>query len=239
MKRTSFFASAAVLVAIALGSAPAMAEDRNHDRGGRSHGESTEHGGGGDHNAVGRAVPRPEVVAPRVVRPTVVAPRVVAPRIVSPRRYGYPAYRSYGYPVFPSYGYPVYPSYGYRPYAFRPRTHFGFGIVIGYPVPYTYAYPYPVPVYGYAAPAAPVVVRPGSSVYGGVSLEMTPADAAVYVDGGYAGVVRDFDGTRQPLTLAAGTHRISVQEAGFQPLEFDVTVQAGQVIPYQGQLERY
>jgi hypothetical protein len=231
MKRSSFITPAAVLVAIALGSAPAMAQDRNHDRGGRARGESTEHRGGSDHNSVGRAVPRPEVVAPPVVRPTIVAPHVVAPRVVAPRYYGYPAYRSYGYPV--------YRSYGYRPYAFRPRTHFGLGIVIGYPVPYTYAYPYPVPVYGYAAPPAPVVVGPGSSVYGGVSLEMTPADAAVYVDGGYAGVVRDFDGTRQPLTLAAGTHRISVQEPGFRPLEFDVTVQAGQVIPYQGQLERY
>ena len=150
-----------------------MAQDRNHDRGGRARGESNEREGGGDHNAVGRAVPRPEVVAPRVVRPTVVAPRVVAPRVVSPRSYGYPAYRSYGYPAYRSYGYPVYRSYGYRP-SVPSAPHFGLGFVIGYPVPYTYAYPYPVPVYGYAAPAAPVVVGPGSSVYGGVSLEMTP-----------------------------------------------------------------
>jgi hypothetical protein len=206
-----------------------MADDRNHDRGGRARSESTDNRGRGDsRSAVGRAVPRPEVVAPRVVRPAVIAPRVVSPHVVVPRYYGYPVYRSYGYRP-----------YVYRPYVFRPGFSFGLGIVMGYPVPYTYASPYPVPVYGYAAPSAPVVVGPGSPVYGGVSLEMTPEDAAVYVDGAYAGIVRDFDGTRQPLTLAAGTHHISVQEAGFQPLEFDVTVQAGQVIPYQGQLERY
>jgi hypothetical protein len=224
MKRTSFITPAAVLVAIALGSAPAMADDQNHDRGGRARGESTDNRGrGGDRESVGRAVPRREVVAPRVVRPTVIAPRIVTPRYIAPRYY---APRYYGYPT-------------YRPYTFRPRLRLGFGVVIGYPVPYTYAYPYPVPVYGYAAPRTPVVVGPGSSIYGGVSLEMTPADAAVYVDGAYAGIVRDFDGTRQPLTLAAGTHRIEVQEAGYEPLQFDVTVQAGEVVPYQGELQPY
>jgi hypothetical protein len=224
MKRTLFNTSAAALIALAIGTAPAMAEDRHHDRSNGRRGESGDNRGrpvNRDHAQ--RAVPRPEVVRPRVVRPLVVAPRVVAPRY-----YG-PAYRHYG-PVYRN-G-PV-----YRPYAFRPRFSIGFGIRVGYPVP-AYAYPYPVPVYGYSAPPAPVVVGPGSSVYGGISLDMTPNDAAVYVDGGYAGIVSDFDGTRQPLTLAAGTHRIEVQEAGYEPLQFDVTVQAGEVIPYQGDLQR-
>jgi hypothetical protein len=218
MKRTLVNTSAATLIALALGSASAMADDRHHDRGDRRRGESGDNRGrSADRDHSQRAVPRHDVVRPRVVRPVVVAPRVVRPRY-----YG-PAYRHYG---------PV-----YRPYAFRPRFNIGFGIRVGYPVA-AYAYPYPVPVYGYSAPPAPVVVGPGSAVYGGISLEMTPDDAAVYVDGGYAGIVSDFDGTRQPLTLAAGTHRIEVQEAGYQPLQFDVTVQAGQVIPYQGDLQR-
>jgi hypothetical protein len=226
MKRTSFITPAAVLVAIALGSAPAMADDQHHDRGNRARGQSTEnrgraesrdHGQRPDQSHVQQAVPRREIVSPRVARPVIVAPRIVTPR------YSGPVYRHYG---------PV-----YRPYAFRPRFSIGFGIRVGYPVA-AYAYPYPVPVYGYAAPSAPVVVGPGSTAYGGVSLEMTPGDAAVYVDGAYAGTVQDFDGTRQPLTLSTGTHRIEVQAAGYQPLEFDVAVQPGQVIPYQGQLER-
>jgi hypothetical protein len=169
-------------------------------------------------------VPGRAVAVPRAAHPVVVAPRVVRPVVVAPRY----AYRA------PYYAAPV-----YRPYVFRPRVSIGFGVFLGYPVPYTYSYPYPIRVYGYRAPIAPVVVGPASPYYGGVSLEISPNNAAVYVDGGYAGIVADFDGTRQPLTLMAGTHRIEVQAAGLAPLVFDVNVQPGQVIPYQGQLQAY
>jgi hypothetical protein len=131
------------------------------------------------------------------------------------------------------------PRYSYRPYVFRPRFSIGFGIFSGYPVPYSYSYPYPVPVYGYSAPRGPVVIGPGSNVYGGVSLEITPDDGEVWVDGTYAGVVRDFDGTSQPLTLAAGTHRVEVRAQGYEPLSIDIGVQPGQVIPYRGDMRPY
>jgi PEGA domain-containing protein len=172
-----------------------------------------------------RAVPRGEVIAPRVERPVVVAPRGVRPYVA-------PSY------VRPYYGSPYYgrPYYVVRPYAFRPRFRLGLGIFVGYPVAYSYAYPYPVPVYGYGAPPAPVVVGPTSPYYGGVSLEFSPGGAAVYVDGSYAGVVDDFDGARQPLNLTAGTHRIEITAAGYEPMTFDVTVQPGQLIPYRGDL---
>ena len=126
--------------------------------------------------------------------------------------------------------------YYVRPYVFRPRLTLGFGIFVGYPFAYGYAYPYPVPVYGYGAPMNPVELGPSSPYYGGVSLEFTPGDAAVYVDGNYAGVVEDFDGTRRPLNLAAGTHRVELQASGYEPLAFDVTVQPGQVVPYRGDM---
>jgi hypothetical protein len=127
--------------------------------------------------------------------------------------------------------------YVVRPYAFRPRLRIGLGLFVGYPVPYAYAYPYPVPVYGYAAPASPVVVGPGTTAYGGVSLEITPGDASVYVDGGYAGLVQDFDGTRQTLTLVNGRHKIEISAPGYEPMTFDVDVQPGEIIPYRGDLE--
>jgi hypothetical protein len=133
------------------------------------------------------------------------------------------------------------PSYrsGYysRPYVFRPRFSIGFGIFAGYPVPYSYSYDYPVPVYGYGAPRE-VVVGPGSTQYGGITFEMTPYDADVYVDGTHAGRVADFDGSQQPLTLTPGTHQIQVVAPGYQPLNFDVSVQPGQIIPYRGDLQR-
>ena len=34
------------------------------------------------------------------------------------------------------------------------------------------------------------------------------------------------------------THRIAIQRDGFRPLEWDVTIEAGQVIPYRGVLDR-
>jgi PEGA domain len=168
------------------------------------------------------------VAVPRAERPVVVAPRVEHPVVVAPRvapRYVYRA---------PYYAAPV-----YRPYIFRPRVSVGLGLFVGYPVPYSYSYAYPIHVYGYRAPVAPVLVGPGTPYYGGISLEIWPSDATVYVDGAYAGIVADFDGTRQPLTVMPGTHRIEVQAAGLVPLVFDVTVQPGQVIPYQGQLQPY
>jgi hypothetical protein len=164
-------------------------------------------------NDVARAVPRRDVVVPRGAY----APRY-EPRY-SPRVYG--------------------PSYYQRPYVFRPRVSIGFGIFAGYPVPYSYSYPYPIMVYGYRAPRVPVMITPGSAAYGGVALEITPYDADVTVDGTYAGRVEDFDGSRQPLTLTAGTHRVEVQAPGYAPLVVDVMVQPGQVIPYRGDLRPY
>ncbi len=200
-------------------------------------------------DVVGRAVPRTE-------HSTVVAPRYndrrdyehgnyngrYNDRGYNDRGYNDRGYNDRGYNDRGYYGrdrgYYSPRSY-YRPYVFRPRLSIGFGIFSGYPVPYSYSYPYPIEVYGYRAPRAPVMVGPGSPYYGGVALEMGPYDADVFVDGNYAGKVEDFDGTSQPLTLVAGTHRIEVQAPGYAPLIFDVTVQPGQVIPYRGDLRPY
>jgi len=144
-------------------------------------------------------------------------PRDERTTIVAPRYYG-----SGGY---------------YRPYEFRPRTRINFGIFLGYPVPYSYyAYPYPVPVYGYGRPGGPVIIGPGSSYYGGVSLEISPSDAEVFVDGEYAGLVQDFDGTQRPLTLTAGSHRLDVRAPGYEPLAMNVNVNPGEVVPFRGDL---
>jgi PEGA domain-containing protein len=176
----------------------------------------------------GRAVPRPEVISPRVERPVVVAPRVARPIVVAPRVYA-PRYYYGGY-----YGYRP----GYRPYAFRPWTQLSFGLFVGYPVRYVYAYPYPVPVYGYGAPSAPVYITPNSPTYGSISLEVSPSDADVFVDGQYVGQVRDFDGIGAPLTLTPGRHRVELAAAGYEPLSFDVNVVPGQVVPYRGDMRR-
>jgi PEGA domain-containing protein len=243
-----------LLTTMALTAAPVLAQDRGRaNHGGESRGRAVERAQPRE-SAAPRAETRREAVAPRVEPPRVESPRagviprvetrrevvvpravprseVIAPRVARP-------YYVRPYNARPYYARPYYaPLYVYRPYVFRPRFSFGLGVFVGYPFAYPYAYPYAVPVYGYGAPPAPVVVGPTSSYYGGVSLEFSPGEAAVYVDGNYAGTVNDFDGTRQPLNLTAGTHHIELQAPGFEPMAFDVTVQPGQVIPYRGDLQ--
>jgi hypothetical protein len=268
MRLHTIFTPAAVILALAVASTPALAGQReragrgDHERSDRTEkqGQATErarpHGDNAPRSDVRpqvdtpRAVRRPEVVAPRVERPAVVAPRVDRPTVVAPRverpavvdRPRYERPRSYTpryepryeprYRVNRGYGYT-----GYRPYLFRPRLHLNFGIWLGYTVPF--AYTYPVPVYGYYAPRESVIVGPGSTVYGGVSLEITPDDGFVYVDGTYAGLVRDFDGTDQPLTLTGGMHHLEVQAPGYETMTMDVSVQPGQLIPYRGEMRRW
>jgi len=119
----------------------------------------------------------------------------------------------------------------YRPYyTFRPHVTLGFGIYVGYPV----AYP---TFYNSYLPGAYGWYRPGIS-YGGISFDIQPYDAAIYVDGEYVGLVRDFGPYAAPLTLPAGLHHIDLDAPGFAPLSFDLTVVPNQVIPYQGSLGR-
>lgn len=254
MKLTSLTAPSAMLAALTLFSAPALAQQGDQarqDRQGRRERSHQESSG----RSTERARPRDEASAPRTEagrqavgteprreadRPRVddrrsrSAQRAVPRRDVIAPRYAYsPRYQ----PRYaPRYGYGA-RSY-YRPYVYRPRLSIGFGIFAGYPAPYAYRYSHPIRVYGYRAPLAPVFIGP-APIYGGVALEMSPYDAEVFVDGTYAGRVEDFDGSTEPLTLVPGTHRIEVQAPGFVPLTFDVAVQAGQVIPYRGDLQPY
>jgi hypothetical protein len=111
---------------------------------------------------------------------------------------------------------------------------------VPYPAPYaTPSYP----ATGYPnspaqAPQSSVSVSPGQEQYGGISFEITPADAEIYVDGSYMGRVSDFSPTSQPLTLNPGVHRVEVRAAGYRSLAYDVTITAGQVVPFQGSLPR-
>jgi len=253
----------AVVVAATAIAAPAFAQNRH-----QPHGQNRASAPAAQSQAQPRAnadvqprpnaAPRPAPVAPSVAAPSAAAPvqQRAVPRAV-PRTYdnrGYGAhpqavhpsyarpYNAHPYYAHPYYGRPYYsyfPRYA-RPYPFRPYTTLHFGIVLGYPVPYSYyAYPYPVPVYGYGAPAGPIVVGPSSAQYGGVALEISPPDATVYVDGNYAGLVRDFDGREHTLTLAAGRHHIEISAPGFQTMALDPDVYPGQVVPYQGELQPY
>ncbi len=123
----------------------------------------------------------------------------------------------------------------YNPYySFRPRFSLGFGFFVGYPVPFPSWYDPYYEMYpnGYAASS----VAP-SVAYGGVSFQIDPPGAAIFVDGTAVGTAADFGPNEAPLTLAAGHHYIELRAQGYKTTAFDVTVVAGQVIPYQGTLD--
>jgi hypothetical protein len=80
-------------------------------------------------------------------------------------------------------------------------------------------------------------VQPGSTATGGVSFEISPADAAVFVDGVSMGTVADFGPSSQPLTLLPGRHHIEVRASGYQTIVFDADVKTGEVTPYQGTMQ--
>ena len=83
-------------------------------------------------------------------------------------------------------------------------------------------------------------MRPGttSSAPGGVSLEITPSTASVFVDGAYMGTGAEFGPSFRPLGLATGRHHIEVRANGYETISFEATVTAGQVVPYQASLQR-
>ena len=153
--------------------------------------------------------------------------------------------------------FPVAPVHFLHPYyAFRPHVSLGFGLWAGYPFAYPYAYyPYYYPnayvssnyypyyphgyvsandYYDYLRPAT----ASGETNQGGMSFDITPSAAELFVDGTRVGTVGQFTPTTQPLGLEAGHHHIELRAAGYQTLSFDVDIIAGQVIPYQGTLER-
>ena len=178
----------------------------------------------------------------------------------SPYRYSHPYYAFRprttigvgfyaGFAVpFPSVAYgSVYPYYGGA-----------YGYPAPYPVPYPVPYPAPYPSAGYPSSSGPpsgypatgnpgqvpppggITLVPGTTApgsFGGVSIEVTPGDAEVWVDVGYAGRADDFGPQARPLTLATGVHRIELRAQGYQPLAFDVNVAAGYVVPFQGVLQ--
>ena len=160
------------------------------------------------------------------------APRgYVAPRAhIAPRIIYRPDYRFIA---------PYRPHYFPRPYyVFRPRFSIGFGLWLGFGIPYPRAYvAYPPPVYGYYQGAVRVV--PGATAYGGISFDIAPRDAQIFLDGTFIGYAGDFAPNAAPLTLTPGPHSIQVQADGYQPMSWDVDIVPGQVIPFRGDMQPY
>jgi hypothetical protein len=66
----------------------------------------------------------------------------------------------------------------------------------------------------------------------------SPKDAAVYVDGFYAGIVDDFDGLFQPLPLLPGGHTIALYLDGYRTVNKSVYLTPGSTLKLREELER-
>ena len=123
------------------------------------------------------------------------------------------------------------PSRTTLPFAFRYyRSRSGFYD------PFWPAFGYYTNPYGYAAYPPDPFASEGPT--GAIRLKVTPRDAAVYVDGYYAGIVDDFDGHFQHLNLTSGPHHIEISASGYEALAFDVDIQAHHTTEYRGTLQR-
>jgi hypothetical protein len=66
----------------------------------------------------------------------------------------------------------------------------------------------------------------------------TPEEAAVYVDGFYAGIVEDFDGVFQGLPLAPGGHTIVLYLEGYRTAQYNLYLRPGSAFKLRHAMER-
>jgi hypothetical protein len=92
----------------------------------------------------------------------------------------------------------------------------------GYPY---YPYPYDYPPYEGRLYAEWETAK--------IRLDVSPKDAQVYVDSFYAGVIDDFDGIFQHLTLRAGPHLVEIVKPGFATLVAEFNLSPGQSVTYR------
>jgi hypothetical protein len=129
----------------------------------------------------------------------------------------------YGY----GYGY-GYGGFGLGSFYYDP---FWWGYSPWYGSGYGYGYGYGYGGYGYRQSA--------DQLTGEVKLKVQPKEAEVYVDGFFVGVVDDFDGAFQHLTVKVGEpHRIEIRRAGYETLGFEVKVEPDQTVTYRGEMQK-
>jgi hypothetical protein len=129
---------------------------------------------------------------------------VAAPSVGSAQRVSVGVGIGFGYPV-------VAGGYYYRPWG---PWGYPFYPAVSYPYPYPYAYPYVHP-YPYYDP------------YASLRLQVTPRETEVFVDGYFAGIVDNFDGTFQSLDLAPGEHQVQLYLPGHRPVQQQLYLQPG------------
>jgi hypothetical protein len=93
-------------------------------------------------------------------------------------------------------------------------------------------FPYRYGAFGYGYPYGRPYAAEAS-----MRTRVTPRDAAVFIDGYYAGVVDDFDGVFQRLHLEPGEHDVTLYLQGFRSATHRVYLQPGRTFTIEDSLQ--
>jgi hypothetical protein len=167
--------------------------------------------------------------------------------------------RGFGFYGFPGFGFGLGLGLGFAwdyPWAWGPGYYGYWGGYPGYGYDWPYYYGYQTPPAGddggynpggedgapsanppQAAPARPGP-RDGRAAMGAINLDLSPADAQVYLNGEYVGHVRDFGGwSHGYLWLEKGTYDIVFYRDGYKTLARQVTIYPGLIITWDDKME--
>lgn len=110
----------------------------------------------------------------------------------------------------------------------RPRLFLGAGFYDPFYYPYGL---FPFPYYPYAAYSSDLALDSN------IKVKVTPKEAEVFVDGYYAGVSDNFDGTFQQLQVTPGGHVITIYLDGYRTLSRSIYAAVGSTTTFNGSLE--
>ena len=127
-----------------------------------------------------------------------------------------------------------YPYRHHGPY-YHPYWWWGWGWGWGWRVPYWYPYWYGSPYGVYPTPS--YQVRHVATDLGGLDLNVKPKKAAVYVDGEYVGLAKEFDGYPGYLWLRMGVYRVTLFMPGYKTLTHSFEIRSGEVFDVRIRLE--
>lgn len=210
-------AAAAPAALLLLAATPALAQGTAHHGGGSSGGS----GGSASHSS-GSSASSP---APHTAHRGTPASGQRQPSRFSGR------FRSFnGRGFAPGFRRPFFYPYGYDPYFYG---GFGIGLLYGGYYPYYYDSPY----YDDGYYGRDRYGETSRDEKGGINIDVSPADAKVYIDGKAMGTADDFDGWPDYLWLDAGTYDLVLYKQGYKTVSQQVTVYPGKVLDLDEKLE--
>ncbi len=122
---------------------------------------------------------------------------------------------------------------GYYGHGYRHGYGHGFGYGRGYGYSHGYGHGYGYGYgYGYRPQGGLTLDIAKQAGLGAVDLNVKPKKAEVYVDGEYAGLVRNFDGYPAYLWLSEGVHQVVLFHNGRKTEAREFTVRKGEVIDF-------